>query len=140
MPNNDLTHSLTTVMNAFINAHTQKRMAYDRNETAKRVFVEFKTKIASDVAEAVDEKGKPRFSNAEKRAYEVQKCLKIGDITQTAIEAEQAYQQAADMCERAYEQLVTLRALLRFETAELELEAARVNAATAVTGYNDDDF
>lgn len=140
MSNNDLTQSLANAMNDFISIHSKKRAAYDRNETAKRAWSEVKTKLLSDIVEEIDEKGKPRYSNKEKRDHEFLIRIKRDHaaIERAAIETEQGYQVAADMCERAYEQLKTLRALLRYETAELELEAARVSAATVATRYNDD--
>jgi hypothetical protein len=132
------TDDLQVALDDFIHFHQAKEYAYQSRETIKSRFEAVELDLKAAISDATDDKGKPRYSNDDRRKAELQKRL-IADYAGLLHEYDKAkndYQAASNDCERAYETLTTRRALLHYQTSENELEAARLQASTAVT-YND---
>lgn len=138
MPN-ELTESVQVVLDDFMQAHNNKEAYYQLKEKVRIAYDAIELDLKTAIADATDDKGKPRFSNDDRRKAELQRLL-LADYTGLVADLNKStadYLEAANACERAYEALKTARALLAYQTSENELEAARLQASAAVTYATD---
>lgn len=139
MPNDMLIDSVVVALAEFSEAHVIKECKYQDRESIKARYDAIETDLKAAIADMTDDKGKPRFSNDDRRKAELNRRL-IADYAELVADLDKAkddYQGAANACERAEEALKTARALLAYQTSENELEAARLQASTAVTYATD---
>ncbi len=113
----------------------QASRSYEQIAAARRdkddVIAPVRHSIAQAVEADIDERtGKPRFGSDDKRRAETERRLRgeYGDVLVSLAELEQRERETKAACERAYEELHTLRALLRWETAVLEHKTAELLA------------
>jgi predicted nucleotide-binding protein (sugar kinase/HSP70/actin superfamily) len=113
----------------------QASRSYEQITTARRdkddVIAPVRDSIAQAVEAEIDERtGKPRYSSEDKRRAETERRLRVdyGDMLVMFAELEQRERETKAALDRAYEELHTLRALLRHETAVLEHRTAELLA------------
>lgn len=128
----ELISSLLDSLSDFEAAHREAEAAhvkwlhYDEHLSAAR------TTLKEQIADEVDEKGKPKFSNDDKRRAELERRIKANHGYLYDLHWDAQLKRDASQAEvaRLQEALKTYRAVLHYRTAEADLETARLEAST----------
>lgn len=129
----DLRYSLAE----YHRAHGDAERAYSTWNELHRRIKDYRAALLAQVTDERNGDGKPAYSNAEKRELEVQRRMEQAhgyDLAEYA-DADTYKRTTTANLERTYETLKSLRALLLYETADIQLRAAEIAAHAAVSRY-----
>lgn len=128
------TEELLAALAAFNEWHRAAEQAYMRYSVLDAEMDRHKAELMATVCAETDEKGKPAYSNDASRKAEMTRRLGLNgnaNLVNQLADAEADKRSADASLARAEQALKTHRSLINHYTAELTLEAARLQAAIA---------